>query len=285
MEKLIDLIRKNFVRKTDKPPLTSEGWVRSSGYSKLCVREELLCAKLKKDRVEIFDSEALANFAIGTGLHHAMQNVILPSIGGLLVGSWRCSKCGALRGPELGSLDFGAYIPCPETHHCDKDYRWVYEEQAFAKENDGPYQTRLTGHMDGFLRFEDPARPLTILELKSIGTNGWRYIQDRPNDEHRVQVHLYFLLTGLRDALIVYWNKGEKGTGGIKEHLVTCNQNLLFSVRDTLHQLWSNIDNPAPTIGKRVCETSYCRRALSCTVAKECWAGTEADGNNDFYLR
>ena len=93
------LIRQAIPEERDKPPLREGDWIRVSGLAMLCAREEVLCSRNDKVRLDSVDADLMMIFEHGNGLHWDLQNRILPQTK-TIFGRWLCGACGVYHGGE-----------------------------------------------------------------------------------------------------------------------------------------------------------------------------------------
>lgn len=273
---LKNLIGKALERKEPKLPIHPGSYLRASSLASICAREEVLCALFKIVRVDDVSGDLGLIFAHGTGLHHVLQNEILPKAD-VLVGQWRCTYCGT----QYGTWDSATQDPLkglvPRPKRCEKCQspedsprdasRFIYHEVAFRDED-----TRITGHTDGFLK--QPGLPgLGILEGKSISDKGAWEVRNVPKIEHVMQSQVYMMLSGLKWARILYWNKGGAGLSALIEHHVERDEETITEIRVMAMSIWKGLRDG--TYPKRICETKDAPRAKVCGAAKECFADVE----------
>ena len=79
----------------EKPPREYGDPFRGSQLRDMCPRQEVLCAKHEVYREEEISPHLKMIFALGTGIHEAIQQDLLKDC---LMGSWRCRGCGAVYG-------------------------------------------------------------------------------------------------------------------------------------------------------------------------------------------
>jgi len=278
---LVDVVSKAAMRSEVREPLLVDGNVRVSMLHKLCARKETLRFIHKVSEPDDVDADLGLTFAMGSGMHHAMQNQIL---GGseVLEGMWRCMDCGALHGeaPLLGVLrteDQMVYrITRPEAcTRCDSPgARLIYEEYFFVNKELG-----LQGHCDGLLKLPAISMEPIIFECKSMAhSQAWK-IKDTPILDHVVQVHGYMLLTGLRHAIILYWLKGIHGAKALKEFRVERDEDTIAMITKDLQGLREGLRSNT-AVEARVCAVADCERAMECPVRKACFENylPEPDG-------
>ena len=86
---LKQLILDRYGRKEEKPPPSLDSfYYRASGLAYVCPRQEVLQAQHKVPTMVRKDCTEIANYDVGTGMHYAMQNLILPKIG-VIRGAWK----------------------------------------------------------------------------------------------------------------------------------------------------------------------------------------------------
>ena len=138
------------------------------------------------------------------------------------------------------------------------------------------HNIRLKGHTDGFLALPGFSK-MGVLEAKSIKP-GWT-IKNVPKLEHAIQLHEYFLLTGLEWGVILYWIKGENGLDAFVEHFVERDEDTIARIKANVRGIRSGImGGPLPD---RVCASADCPRAQSCVVSDPCFAVAEETGDDD----
>lgn len=270
---IVHLIKEKLVEERLVPPMTTESCIRASSMYRMCPREEVLASLLNVTRAEKLNADSMLTFQHGHGLHHQLQNDILPFLK-VLVGRWECQKCLKTYGywdhkvpPEL------TLRPKPEKcDNCGED-RFVYDEFFFKDE-----QLRIEGHSDGLLLV--PGRPgIGVFEGKSISERGAYDVRSAPKVDHIVQVHVYMHLTGLKWGKILYWNKGKHGLQALIEHDVERDDELIKIIVDGVKSIRKGIrTNSLPD---RICGSPTCNRAKVCYFAKECFALNSKLPEND----
>lgn len=241
-DQVIRAIDRNLTRSRLVEPLKSDAGVRSSAIPKLCPREEVLVAVHRRKRTDLVDSDLRLTFVHGTGLHHALQNIVLPMCGDLFWGMWRCGSCAALHqagrvlkaeeswnrheDPPSGwkRLDQGDWkttirLRPSKCENCgatvnehEGEALFTYEEYTFHDD-----VMNIGGHNDGFLKIAD-LPGFGILEAKSIGTL-WQ-VKKAPLLDHIIQANMYMHFTGCAWAIILYWHKGSPGISAFVQHVI-----------------------------------------------------------------
>ncbi len=257
------LIEQELIEHKETPWLKEGDWVRSSSVHGLCAREEVLAALLEVVRKEKINASLSLIFAHGNALHHQLQNDILPRLG-VLLGQWRCNWCMKRHGgwskkyPPERTL-----VRRPKKCRRCGQSSLTYSELMFEDE-----ALHINGHPDGFLQI--PGLPgLGILEAKSIGMRGGPEIRRTPNVSHVLQAQTYMMLTGLRWAKILYWQKAENGLDALVEHLVEYDQETIDAIREMVQSIWIGIKRKE--LPDRICETQTCNRAKECALVKQCF--------------
>lgn len=268
----------------DKEPLTPEAWIRISGLSYMCAREEVLCAREGLTREDPVDHDLGLIFEHGNALHWVLQNRILPATE-TLHGRWLCGNCGAHHGgkptwevPDEDDTEaFEAFVeefqkaqvPRPEKcSACGVELtsdNSLYEEQHLRME-----KYLLDGHPDGFLSL--PGLPgLGILEVKSISSYGAREVRNCAKLDHVVQDMSYMWLSGCKWGMIVYWDKGTNGMRGLIFHLVEYDEDQVGAIRNLVRDIRKGVADPKSKLPERICGSSGCKRANLCAVAETCF--------------
>ena len=259
-------------------PPQADDWFRVSSLYKVCAREEVLCHRHEVTRTDKIDPSLSLIFSHGHGLHYALQNIVLPKCG-IIIGQWLCKQCGKKHGgkPKNGDLERGLCFRPERCRRCgagaregddDTDNPFLYNELYFRDED-----LRIHGHTDSFLRMPGVSSP-GIGEIKSIGLRGGYEIRKAPRLDHVIQAQAYLMLTGLNWAVIIYWIKGEVGTGAIVEHFVERDDETINSIRGMVRSIRQGIrDDVLPD---RICAKKDCTRAKECSVTKQCFGNGEA---------
>lgn len=265
---LVDTIWEQFTQTRTIPPLTAKGFVRGSAFASLCPREEVLAAIHGVVRTEDLDANSLVNFALGTGIHVALQEEILPAIG-VILGEWSCLTCARHYGGMDGKPGFDLELMVARPKQCPKceGTTFKYVEQFFRNE-----EYRITGHPDGFLKV--PGREgIGLLEAKSIGAGGAWEIKKVPKFEHVIQAQIYMWFADLPWACVLYWDKSKYGADAFVEHFVDRDEDTIEAVKTVLKSIWDGI--ASGTLPPRICATQKAPRAISCACAKPCFATEE----------
>lgn len=266
---LLDLISARFRQDEAQPPLTPESYVRCSGLSSMCTREEVLCAINGIERRKVVEADLNLIFSHGTALHHILQNRVLPSLVDVLHGNWKCLKCGKLHtGPEDKPM-LEAVILRPKACGCG-GVEFSYEELPLLSN-----QYRLTGHPDGFLKLPQ-YEGFGILEAKSISNRGAWEVKKTPKMDHVIQSQMYMWFTGTQWSQILYWDKGTNGLAGLIEHHVERDDDVIQDILASIEGLWSSLgawhQSKEKRLPERICATNDCPRANVCSVAKLCFS-------------
>lgn len=265
------ILKEKFITVEEVPFLTSNSYIRSSSFPSLCPREEVLCAREKVTRTNKITADLNIIFQHGHGLHHQLQNEILPSIG-VMRGTWICNGCCAVYGklvPGVRVEDWA--VARPDACASCKGNEFRFEEADLIDE-----YHRITGHCDGFLVL--PGMPgMGIVEGKSV-QQGWE-VQNTPKLDHVLQLQTYLWLTGLKWGIVLYWQKGEHGVNAFIEHLIERDEETILNIKSTLRGIWDGVAGGAlPT---RICEDIECPRAKACKMKKLCFEMSNDEPNED----
>jgi hypothetical protein len=274
---LVFLARKHLKEDRSKPALGPNDWLRVSGLSFLCAREEILCARYDLPRKDEISADLSVIFEHGHSLHWGLQNRILPRMG-VLLGMWRCACCGYVHGGREGAWEYGTFtaqefasrqVMRPE--RCSKcktplsDENCLFIEQTFTHEGH-----KLSGHSDGFLKIPG-LDGLGILEAKSINPKGASEMRMCPKLDHVIQAHCYMWLTGLRWAKILYWDKAGGGLRSFVEHTIEYDEGTVEQVEGLLRTIREGLSSKE--LPDRICEVRTCVRAKACGAADYCFRG------------
>ena len=209
-------------------------------------------------------------FSHGTALHNILQNQVLPALGEILYGQWRCLLCGKLVGCSDGKPMLDCIIPRPDRCLSCGGGGFLYEEVSLRSD-----QYHLTGHPDGFLKLPG-YEGFGVLEAKSISQRGAWEVKKTPKMDHVIQSQMYMWFTGTQWAQILYWDKGTFGVSGLIEHHVERDDETIENILQNIDELWDCLSVFKTTGTKklpdRICVNAECPRAKVCAVAKHCFA-------------
>ena len=268
LQSIKGLMVKSYKEERKTPPLKWEddSFVRASGFADMCPRAAVIASLNDIITTDKTNSELLLIFAHGTALHWILQNNVMPKIG-ILLGEWICLSCGKLYGKPEGTKPLlDTIVKQPEkctTVGC-KSVEFYYKELHF-KDN----EYRIAGHPDGFLEIQGMPG-LGIFEAKSCSGLSSMKVQKNPYMSHIAQVNIYFLLTGLKWAKILYWNKEENGINAFTEHTIYRDEEMIDLIKEQLTKLWQGIKTK--TVPEReICDAIDCSRAKLCNVKDICF--------------
>lgn len=249
---LIREINNKLVMENEVPPFNSNETMRVSSIVKLCPREEALRHKHGLAKIEKIEARLKRTFDFGRAFHTLVQNEWLGPWG-LLWGNWICVACGT-------SHEYCTYPTC-----CTRcgNKKFLYEELSFFNEEYG-----ITAHPDGIMVTPNGN---IILELKTVNARQYKLVSDMrrsPLEQHIFQINMYMWLSGLKDGLILYFDKDES---------MLCQFNISYNelIVDMLLQRVKKtrqciLDNVVPE--EKICEKSDCTRAKTCVVRKYCFS-------------
>ena len=198
----------------DDPEAPKRTYLRASGLYQTCGRREgilTLNPELDAAPRRITAGQQLT-FDIGHSVHAWWQNKYLGPMGRLW-GSWYCGKCKAVT--SEGTMP----KKCPDCNTGRTFWtRWGGSNVQAAKVDNIFYVEKslkcdefgYTGHPDGML--VDPAiggAPQILFELKTISPSGYTNLR-KPKNDHVIQMHAYMRLLKMREAMIVYVDKGKQ---------------------------------------------------------------------------
>ena len=253
-------------------PPSADHCYRGSGLYYVCAREEVLAAQCKRKRVRKVDGVGLLTLSLGSGMHYAMQNLVLPSLG-VLRGAWKCLSCGLVWGCQQSAKPLvEVAIPRPNTCKCGGT-EFLFEEYHVVDTTYG-----ISGHMDGLLVLPGHAG-MGVLEIKSISDYNVdkNNVKKIPRSDHVFQANVYMWLAGLQWARLVYWVKGMYAVDpSVIEHHLERDEGLIEQAKSMLTQI--RVGLRQGTVPERtVCAHRLGKRAQLCPVLQECFGDPEPD--------
>lgn len=172
-----------------------------SSLWKTCPRVPLL-EKRFAQHIEVKEKTAgqRMTFDVGHALHDLIQNVYLGPFGRLW-GRWKCLSCQKI--VHEGVLP----SECPECgipwrNDEDGTQNIVYAEMFVVDDT-----LNYCGHCDGIL-LTRAGRKL-LFEFKTISKSQYKGLR-QPKHEHVIQCHAYMHTLGIKEAIVLYWDKGSQ---------------------------------------------------------------------------
>lgn len=254
----------------DEPP-DDPNFIRSSNLYKVCGRREaILMAEPSMRPRRISSVGGQLTFDVGHALHWWWQNRYLGPMGRLW-GNWFCARCD--------KVVIQGLMPkrCPS---CDQGYKKVitYEEMVLKNE-----RLRYKGHPDGLL-VDAPGPPKLLFELKSKKSERFETLK-KPDPEHSIQAHSYMRPLGVREAMIVYVDKGKqvlwKVLGGritpvgpprVKVYHILFDDALWADVEKRILDHWRAKDGAPPEELCRICPSPTSSFARICAARDVCFS-------------
>jgi hypothetical protein len=232
------------------PPRPEQKY-RVSHVIKLCPREEVLRYLYQIKRVDKVEATLRRTFDIGKAFHTLVQNDWFGKWG-WLVGDWECTSCHKMFENSVN----------PKV--CDKCFQtnFFYHELTPASEEHG-----ITAHLDGVLFVGGKKK---VLELKTTNAMQFGLVANtnrRPQDAHKRQVNMYMFLTGIKEAVILYFNKNESTVHQFEEKY---DESLVQEMLSNLRQARDGM-RTGVVPERKVCESKTCSRAKQCPVRDLCF--------------
>jgi|GEM_PF-5879724 len=269
-----------------------ESGLHCSQMSDFCPRRGVLSTLFPIDDAQNVDPLTRLRFDTGRALHSLFQNYYLgPS--GILVGAWKCSRCGRI----VGDYAAGKLVPMPVNtcgcgmrpkrlkswkaavsptdpkaswckaciwpskwpldRHCQLCYLgngWVYQEPMVKDAVWG-----LVGHCDGVLRLSGGDM---LLELKTIGPKGYPKLT-KPFAAHEVQAQLYMHYMGIHQMLFVYIDKANTTPDFLKEYVLAYDPSVVEEVLAKVRLYWRSLAEDSLPPRNPFCERVRGRRACA----------------------
>lgn len=279
VEDLIEWLERDKTEKARAPGL------HCSSLWKTCARTPLLMAMFG----DLIEEEKLKagshmTFDMGHALHDMIQNHYLGPFGRLW-GNWKCLNCQAI--VHVGTLPKSCgRCDVPWRNPKDGTINIVYDE-SFVKDKELDY----CGHCDGIILGRD-GKKKRVFEFKTKSKSQFGRLR-RPEFSHIIQVHAYMNGLGLREAIVLYWDKGSQcdwsrdGEGNwlagdvhLKAYHIPFDDELWAEMKTRImdYHKATALVKTLPTVTsqdvmkfKRVCAHDKCDLAISCKVSKFCF--------------
>jgi hypothetical protein len=241
-----------------KPPMQPNDPIRASGIGWMCMREEVLRAKLLIPKETVNNANDDWTMGLGTALHYVLQNEILGPVGEL-IGDWRCLGCGQLMEDTT--------MPS-ERHSCQKwesdGSGWFYVEKTFVMDPGG---LNIRGHIDGIHPSGD------VWEFKSANPYAMKNIRQGVIYPAYVdQVHVYMAAVKAVQTRFMFIDKGGAGMKSIFPVVVKYDPSIWDDIEKRVVQLREGLSGGK--LPQRICANRECSRAKGCPVVAECFAAT-----------
>jgi predicted nucleic acid-binding Zn-ribbon protein len=251
---ILESLNNNLSRIDKIEPMNKESWIRASAFPKLCIREEVLCARnnIIRERPITIDNEWW--FGVGSAMHYLFQTRLLGA-SGILLGKWRCLNCG--------KLTDGSRVRMPKNCDvCGKDSFFLYE-QKFEDLN-----LKLNGHIDGILSL--PGKKETIIDFKTANGKRFLYAMKKPFDDHIKQLQIYMMLSGIKRGVILYINKQELSLkDALVEHWIDYDAEYVEKVKNDIHKLRKCLSNPEEELPESICKNKTEARRRKCGIVDQ----------------
>jgi hypothetical protein len=236
------------------PPLKKGDVIRVSGLSKMCPREEAICAKDNLTRRDQINPQLSLIFRMGHAFEVAFRDQVLGDTG-IVIGKWKCLGCGHSDDMVDGVPRYKKPKSCRKCKSTEFKYM---EEFALDK------STMIGGSTDGFLYWN---MDYAMLELKTVNTKRFAMVKKAgPFAEHVDQIQAYMKLHGYKKGLIIY---GHKDTGADLKFWLDYDPitaGYLFNKGKQVQEFLNEGTMPI-----RTCINIECPRAEGCAVKDLCF--------------
>jgi hypothetical protein len=298
-DSIVEKIKESGGFARQKAPMDLDTPFRGHKTGTFCPRKEVLLNLEDVYEDEEIDPGLEYIFALGTGIHEALQQDVLD---GWIIGSWRCKGCGRIIGnaenlyPRPDFCDGMQYNPdteelieCPNSNYAEEVEDnwhlpgWEYREVELTK-SDPP----VCAHPDTFIWQGNSEPPkgvspshkyVALYEIKTAsefrikyGKRGNFPLEDKPLPKHREQNQLYMGLAEVSQGGILYVNKsGYKIKDSLIEHKYPFDEPLYDKRMGEIRSIFEGIRQEDPTVANRRCSRPDSERAEECPVQGPCW--------------
>lgn len=258
--------------------------LHASSLWKTCARVPLL-QKMFADELEVerITAGSRMTFDVGHALHDLIQTDYCGPWGRLW-GSWKCIRCQDVT--HEGTMP----AACPRCGLPSRDPHDNARNIVYAETPVHDKELQYVGHCDGIIL--DRAGNKRVFEFKTISKSQYEKLR-APKAAHVIQAHAYMSALGLREAIIVYWDKGSQcdwskdesgrwvsGPPRLKVYLVAWDQalwnNMITRIKN--YHRAAETARRLPVVSakdvsafSRVCSHSRCALAEDCSVSKFCF--------------
>jgi hypothetical protein len=201
------IILPKLIEAVKRPDFRDQSYLHASSMDDYCPRERMIMEifGLTAER-PAFPLNMMWTFEIGKMIHARIQNELLGQ-GRVLIGKWRCVRCGCMVGGDMPDQ----WVPMPEEGmDCEAVSRvysvgasphvWKHSEAHAVDPELG-----IGGDIDGGVLCPDGE--VSGLEIKSISQSGHSRLRG-VMPEHKTQANVYMKLFGLRRQTFIYASKG-----------------------------------------------------------------------------
>lgn len=266
----------------------------ASGLYDICDRKLLLQALTGKEDKNEIDSELRMKFMFGTAIHSFLQDDLLGPAG-LIIGEWRCAKCGT---QADGSFIVRPTVACK---NCNATwYSYIEPKMRIIVPNvPNDPEWNIVGSCDGITKEKK------ILDIKTISPSSaanldaaWTRLKKEkksidwsiPNDslnwadkaarKYYVQIQLYIYGFDMDSGFIYYVPKDK--VDSIKDWIqisVERDDQVISWVFKKIQRIYAEaakIKAKEPfKLLKRICASTHSFRARDCSVCTECFNSPE----------
>lgn len=226
-------------------PPGPDTWFSISKAPTLCPRAMVMVNRLSIPMVDAPDAQMRWRMDKGTALHSVFQELWLGPQK-LLLGGWRCPRCGHVHGaaqgvtPPFWVADPGAWVT-PQSSvllpdECEKCKLKWHPMDPFHYVEPWVVDTslKIRGRTDGLLRL--PAHYAEFLDIKT--TSSLRYVRSAPRPTDAAQLQWYMGLSDCRRGRLLYVNPGaEKVEEAMVEHRIDFDPKLMHEEKEKIRGL------------------------------------------------
>jgi hypothetical protein len=244
-DRIVPVLLEGLMSTRSIDPPGPDTWFSISKVPTLCPRTMVIAQRLNVPLVDASDAQARWRMDKGSALHSVLQEMWLGPQK-LLLGGWRCPRCGHVHGAAEGATppfwvaDPGAWVTpqssvlLPDV--CEKcGLKW-HPMNRFHYVEPWVVSTDLLirGRTDGLLRL--PAHYAEFLDIKTTASlQGVRYA---PRSTDAAQLQLYMGLSECRRGRLLYVNPGMKDVqDAMVEHRVDFDPKLMHEEKEKVRGL------------------------------------------------
>jgi len=136
-------------------------------------------------------------------------------------------------------------------NYLEHRYKKYFEQMGVLVSTELPLKSTsppMSGRLDFLIKHDQ--KQLAVIELKSIGSAGFKALSKKPKDEHYIQLQIYLTLGGYDYGVVLYENKDNQK---VKAFSVTRDEKVWEQLVDRCTNIMAMNEQPSMCTGLRYC--------------------------------